>query len=68
MTSAPARDPLADHRLTPESAAFLQWDSSTAARVAQTISRTLQQFGVCDRAGWMQSSLGRQEADDDRDL
>jgi hypothetical protein len=65
MTSAPVRDPLADHLLTPESAAFLQWDSSTVAMVAQTISRTLQQFGACDRAGWMPSSLGWQEADDD---
>jgi hypothetical protein len=65
MTIAPVRDPLADHVLTPENAAFLQWDSSTAAMVAQTISRILQQFGVCDRAGWLQSSLERQEADDD---
>ncbi len=49
MTSAPVRDPLADHLLTPENAAFLQWDSSTAAMSARTIGRTLQQFGVCDR-------------------
>jgi hypothetical protein len=49
MTIAPVRDSLADHVLTPENAAFLQWDSSTAAKVAQTISRTLQQFGVCHR-------------------
>jgi hypothetical protein len=65
MTSAPVRDPLADHLLTSENAAFLQWDSSTAAMVARTIGRTPQQFGVCDRGGWMQSSLGRQQADDD---
>jgi hypothetical protein len=65
MTIASVRDPLADHLLTPENAAFLQWGSSTVAMVAQTVSRTLQQFGVCDRAGWMPSSRGWQDADDD---
>jgi hypothetical protein len=64
MTIAPVRDSFADHVLTPENAAFLQWVSSTAAKVAQTISGTCSS-SVSATAGWMQSSLERQKADDD---
>ena len=62
MTSAPVRDPLADHLLTPENAAFLfidyqpaqlaavrSMDHALLVKNAVSTVRTIKTFGSCTR-------------------